>query len=78
MKKGEVWWVLFPPPSATVRGIPTEVPLGPEDGVSRTCVANADTTTTVHMSIVRDYLCSLEAPKVEALERAIKSALDLP
>ncbi len=66
------------PLTRTIRGIPTEVPLGRAEGVPRSCVANADTITTVPKAMVRDYLCTLGGSKVEELDRAIKFALDLP
>lgn len=65
------------PLTRTIRGIPTEVGLGPKDGVPKACVANADTLTTVPKGLVREYLCTLTAARVQALERAIKFALDL-
>ena len=30
--------------TSTIRGIPVEVPLGPEDGLPKKCVANLDTS----------------------------------
>jgi len=65
------------PLTQTVRGIPVEVPLGPADGIPRQCVANADTIATVPRDALEDYLTTLGSAKVEALERAIKFALDL-
>jgi mRNA interferase MazF len=66
------------PLTRTIRGIPTEVGLGPKDGVPKTCVANADAQTTVPKALVREHLCTLPAARVQALDRAIKFALDLP
>ena len=66
------------PLTRTVRNIPTEVPLGPADGVPKTSAANADNVTTVSKARLREYLATLSAAKLEALERAIKFSLDLP
>lgn len=66
------------PLTRTVRGIPTEVPLGRAEGLPKACAANADTLTTVPRSIVQEYLCTLEAATMQDLDRAIKFALDLP
>ncbi len=65
------------PLTRTVRGIPVEVPLGPADGVPRPSVANADTITTVPKDALKEYLATLAPAKLEALESAIRFALDL-
>jgi len=54
------------------------VPFGRADGVPRKSVANADTIATVPKSFLLDYLTTLSAAKLQALEQAIKFALDLP
>jgi len=104
LKRGEVWWVRFPPPAGrrpavlisrnqayrvraalavvpltrTARHIPVEVPLEPADGVPRPSVANADNITTVPKVWIEEYLTTLSARKLQALEGAIKFALQLP
>ncbi len=70
--------VIVVPLTRTIRGIPTEVRLGPTEGVPHVSVANADTITTVPIARIQAYLCTLSAAKVEAVERAIKFALDIP
>ncbi len=65
------------PLTRTIRGIPTEVTLGPKDGVPKTCVANADVIMTVPKALIHEYLCTLTTIRVAALERAIRFALDL-
>lgn len=103
MRRGEVWWVRFPPPvgprpavlvsrnqaygvraaitvvplTRTVRGIRVEVPLGPADGMRQAGVANADDITTVPKRWIDRYITVLSPGKSEALEAAIKFALDL-
>ncbi len=71
-------YVTVVPVTRTGRRIPTEVALGPDDGVPKSCVANVDNIMTVPKGAVAGYLCILNAPKVQALDRAIKFALDLP
>ena len=66
------------PLTRTVRNIPTEVSLGPADGVPKPSAANADEVTTVSKARLREYLATLSTAKLEALERAIKFSLDLP
>ena len=65
------------PLTRTGRHIPTQIPLGPEDGVPKSSVANADDIATVPKGMVADYLCVLSTSKMQALEKAIKFALDL-
>jgi len=65
------------PLAQTVRGIPVEVPLGPADGVPRRSVDNADTIATVPNDTLVEYIATLAPAKLEAVETAIKFALDL-
>jgi mRNA interferase MazF len=65
------------PLTRTVRRLPTEVPLGPQDGVPRPSVASADTITTVPKDTLEDYLATLAPAKLRAVEAAIRFALDL-
>ena len=66
------------PLTRTVRNISSEISLGPADGVPKTSAANADNITTVSKARLREYLATLSAAKLAALERAIKFSLDLP
>ncbi|MGD9891599.1 MAG: type II toxin-antitoxin system PemK/MazF family toxin [Dehalococcoidia bacterium] len=66
------------PLTRTIRNIPAEVLLDTSDGVPRRCVANADDITTVGKERILTYICTISAAKLEAIERAIKFALDLP
>jgi mRNA interferase MazF len=61
-----------------MREIPTEVSLGPADGVPKKSVANADNVTTIGKGRAQQHLATLSASKLMALDRAIKFALDLP
>lgn len=66
------------PLTRTVRDIPSEVALGPADGVPKTSVANADNIVTVPKKDLKEYLTTLSPEKVTRLEKAIKFSLDLP
>ncbi len=70
--------IMVVPLTRTIRSIPVEVQLGPSDGVPQDSVANADSIATVPKASLRAYLCTLPRHKLEALEHAIKFALDLP
>jgi mRNA interferase MazF len=63
--------------TTTSRGIETEVPLGPKDGLPRQCVANADNVHTIPRSSLRERVAVLPATKVAALDAALKLALQL-
>ncbi len=65
------------PLTRTIRDIPTEVLLGPDEGVPKKSVANADNVTTVAKARLQQHLATLPAGKLSALDRAIKFALDL-
>ena len=66
------------PLTRTIRDIPTEVLLGPAEGVPKKSVANADNVTTVAKRRLQQHLATLSTGRLAALDRAIKFALDLP
>ncbi|MFH0914203.1 MAG: type II toxin-antitoxin system PemK/MazF family toxin [Chloroflexota bacterium] len=61
----------------TIRGIPTEVPLGQEDGMPVKCVVNLDDILTVSKSSLTERITKLPADKMTAVAKAIIFALDL-
>ncbi len=61
----------------TIRGIPTEVLLGQEDGMPARCVANLDDILTIPKSRLKERVTTLSAEKMAAAARAIVFALDL-
>jgi len=65
------------PLTRTVRGIPTEVRLGPSDGLPKVGVANADEIVTIPLKLVRDRIATLTAAKQQALDDALRFALAL-
>ena len=60
-----------------IRGIPTEVRLGPEDGLPRPSVANLDTLMTIPLRALEERITSLSSEKLRAVESAIHFALGL-
>jgi mRNA interferase MazF len=70
--------VTVAPVTTRIRGIPTEVTLGPREGLRRLGVANLDSIVTVPKSLLRSRIAKLPPAKVDAVNRAIKFALDLP
>ena len=63
--------------TTTVRNIPVEVPLGPDDGMPRVCVVNCDDLHTLSLSLLSDRVTSLSPEKMRAVAAAVRFALDL-
>lgn len=67
--------VTIAPVTTRIRGLPVEVLLGPDDGLPRQCVVNADTITTVPKRLLHERLATLRVPKMRAVDAAIRFAL---
>ena len=61
----------------TIRAIPVEVPLGPEDGMPEQCVVNLDDIITIPKARLAERITTLSPQKMTAVDRAIIFALDL-
>ncbi len=69
--------VLVVPVTGRIRGIPTEVLLGRDQGLPRRCVANADVLTTIPKQVLEEHAGTLSSEKQEALNTALRFALGL-
>jgi len=67
--------VTVAPITTRVRRIPTEVPLGPAEGLPKACVVNLDTITTIPRRALAEPIRPLPPEKVTAVERALLFAL---
>ena len=65
------------PVTSRIRGIPTEVELGPGDGLPKKCVVNLDSITTIPKRALVERITTLEAEKLLAVEQALRFALGL-
>jgi mRNA interferase MazF len=65
------------PVTTRARRIPTEVPLGPGDGLPKACVVNLDTITTIARRTLTERIAPLTPAKLAAVERALMFALGL-
>lgn len=65
------------PITRTVRGIPVEVPIGPEDGMPSPCVVNLDDILTVPITRLIERLTELSPERMERVRHAVAYALDL-
>ena len=70
--------VTIAPVTTRIRDIPVEVRLEPSDGLPRECAINLDTITTIPKSLLVDRIALLSPEKLQAINEAIKFALDLP
>jgi len=61
----------------SIREIPVEVMIGPEDGMPARCVINLDTILTIPKSTLTERITTLSSGKMSAVEKAIIFALDL-
>ena len=61
----------------TIRNIPVEVVLGPEDGLPKHCAVNLDVINTIPKSLLTDSITILTPSKIQEVEAALKFALDL-
>lgn len=63
--------VTVAPVTSTIRDIPTEVLLGPADGMPRDCAVNADHLQTVSRGRIGPLITSLSEPRMDELRRAL-------
>ena len=65
------------PVTTRIRNIPTEVPLGTADGMSRNCVVNLDTITTIPKDCLSSRITSLIPQRIKEVEAAIHFAMGM-
>ena len=63
--------------TSTIRGIPVEVELGPEDGLPKKCVVNLDTIVTIRKDLLIERLAILRDERIVQINSAIKFALSI-
>lgn len=69
-------WVLVAPVSRTVRGIPTEVPLGPDQGLAVDCAASFDNLQPLRRSFLTERVGALGPPGRTAICAALTAMAD--
>jgi mRNA interferase MazF len=69
--------VTIAPITKTIRGIESELPLGPVDGLRTRCVANCDNLETVSKGRLTKRIGSLDSHKLVALDDALRFALGI-
>ena len=68
--------ILVAPITRTVRGIPSEVPLGPPEGLSADCVASFDNLVTLHKSMLVRRMGALALERRDEPCHALRAATD--
>ncbi len=69
--------IIVAPITTRIRHIPSEVPLGTDDGMPQNCVANLDTITTIPKDCLRNRLVALSPQKMKDVEAAVHFALGM-
>lgn len=64
------------PITRTVRGIPSEVPLGPDDGMPEPCAVNLDHVQTVARGRLGALVTTLSTQRMAEVREALLFALD--
>ena len=70
--------VIAVPATRTSRGIATEVPVGPGDGMRTECVLSLDNTTLVPKSLFVERICQLGVERMRQVCEALAIATGCP
>jgi mRNA interferase MazF len=65
------------PITRTVRGIPSEVALGPDDGLQEPCAVNLDHVQTVARGRIGALVTTLSVERMAEIREALLFALDV-
>ena len=65
------------PITSTVRGIPSEVPLGTADGMPRECAVNLDHLQTVSKARIGTLVTTLPPERMDEVREALLFALEM-
>jgi mRNA interferase MazF len=68
--------VLGVPATRTIRDIPTEVRLGPDDGLPVECALTLDNVRVIRKALCVERICSLESAVMQRVCRALSIATD--
>jgi mRNA interferase MazF len=68
--------ILMVPATRTIRGISTEVELGPEDGMPSGCVLTLDNTTTLAKGLFIERIARLGPERMSKVCQALAAVVD--
>lgn len=69
-------WVLVAPVTRTIRGIPTELELGPPNGLREDCVASFDNLQPIRRTFLTERIGELQPEQVTAICTALDAMAD--
>ena len=67
--------VTVAPITSTIRGVPSEVPLGPEDGMKQPCAANLHNVMSVNQTALGRVVARLNSRRMQEICGALAFAL---
>ncbi len=67
--------VTVAPVSSTIRGVPSEVALGPDDGLEQACAVNLHNVLTVRKDQLGRRVCQLDDARMREVCAALEFAL---
>jgi mRNA interferase MazF len=67
--------VTVAPITSTIRGVPSEVPLGPDDGMRQPCAANLHNVLTIDQKTIGRRLAQLDPRRMREVCHALAFAL---
>lgn len=69
-------WIVVAPVTRTVRGIPTEVPLGPPHGLAVECAATFDNVQPIRRALLATRVGTLAVEEIGEICRALDALAD--
>lgn len=69
-------WLVVAPVTRTVRDIPTEVALGPREGLAHRCAATFDNLQPIRRSLLTQRVGRLDETRLRELCRALSALAD--
>ncbi len=68
--------IVVAPLTRTVRGIPTEIPFGPEDGLATVCAASFDNLQPINRHLLTERVTTLGAGRRHEICAALEAMAD--
>ena len=68
--------IVIAPITRTVRTVPTEIVLGPEQGLSEVCVASFDNVQPIRKTLLTSRIGELSSCQVDEICRALSALAD--
>lgn len=69
--------IVVAPVTTRIRGIPSEVPLGPENELPKHCVANLEVITMISRASLKERVTTLDSSKLKEVDFAILFSLGM-